>query len=62
MTDVAYDDKIMSELLNEVGVAENVEKMTKDEVEMFKALLVRTGVYAQYLYDKNVEKLKEGIK
>lgn len=60
MTDVAFDDKIMQKLLDEVG--ENVDKMTPDELEFYKALLVRTGIYAQFVYDQNLAKLKEGIK
>lgn len=46
------DPAIMQELIDQPGVRENVEKMTAKELEWFKEVLVRQGVYAQYVKER----------
>jgi hypothetical protein len=50
---VKVDPEIMQELLDEPGVREHVEKMTAQELEFYKRLLVRQGIYAQYLKERD---------
>ena len=45
---VKVNPEIMQALLDEPGVKEHVERMTQDELELYKKLLVSQGIYSQY--------------
>jgi recombinational DNA repair protein RecT len=49
---LAYNPKIMQELLDQPGVRENVAQMKPETLEWFKESLVKTGVYAAYVKER----------
>lgn len=56
------NDKIMNQLLAQPAVAKHVAKMTPDELDFFKKMLVKTKVYAKYVAELNFEKLRRKTK
>lgn len=46
------NEEIMAELLSQPGIKENVDKMTKKELAMYKRLLISNGIYAQYCKER----------
>ena len=49
---IEFDEKIMNKLLSEDGVRQNVLKMTAQELDLFKTLLVTQGTYKRYCKEK----------
>ena len=47
-----YDEKIMAELINQPDVKEQTCKMHPDTLAWFKEILVREGVYARYVKER----------
>ena len=58
---IEYDPEIMDALLAESQVAEEVAKMTPDQVETFKYLLVNAGTYKRYVWEQQKKQIKEMI-
>lgn len=46
------DEAIMSELLTQPGIKEQVSQMTPEMLEWFKDLLVKQGIYARYVKER----------
>jgi hypothetical protein len=47
------DPVIMADLLREPDIKIYVDKMTPAELDMYKDLLVTTGIYAQYVKERD---------
>lgn len=54
-----YDKKIMSELLKQDGVRENVIKMTAKELKYFKDLLVKPRGHLPSIYEQYCQERKD---
>lgn len=47
------DEQIMTELLSQPEIFENVSKMTEKELEFFREMLIKQGIYARYCQERN---------
>jgi hypothetical protein len=52
---IKYDPVIMQELLDHPEIRPQVEQMTPEMKEWFIELLVRQGIYARYLKEREAE-------
>lgn len=48
--------EIMQELLDHPDVKRNVEQMTPAELNLFKRLLIKNGIYDQYVKERERER------
>lgn len=54
-----HDPEILAQLLNEPEIKEKTERMTSQELGMFKTLLVARGVYTKYALELQKKQLEE---
>jgi hypothetical protein len=46
------DPKILTELLEKPDIKKEVERMDAETLEWYKRLIIKTGIYAQYAYER----------
>jgi hypothetical protein len=52
MVDTEVNEAIMAELLHQPEVKKSVLRMTAKELEFFKTLLVKQGIYARFVRER----------
>ena len=57
-----YDKQIMQEFLSEPGVLEKFAQMTPKEQDYFKQLLVKQGIYQQYVVERQRKQLRAAVR
>ena len=57
-----WDAKWMAQLLAEPDVAEKVAQLTAKELELFKHLLYKQGIYQRYVIEQQQKQLKAALK